>query len=85
LSGRAGCDLSLLLDEKRIAIAEHPVPRMVDSRASLVRKGRNWIVSISGGVEIDSWSVLNRAESSPELAKTRSAAAPREDEKWWWD
>ena len=85
LAGRAGCDLSLLLDEKRVAVAEYQVPRMVDSRASVVRKGRDWIVSISGGVEVDSWSVLNRVEVSGELAKTRAAAAPAEDDRWWWD
>jgi hypothetical protein len=85
LAGRAGCDLSLLLDEKRVAVAEYQAPRMVDSRASVVRKGRDWIVSISGGVEVDSWSVLNRVEVRGELAKTRAAAVPAEDDRWWWD
>jgi hypothetical protein len=85
LAGRAGCDLSLLLDEKRVAVAEYQVPRMIDSRASLIRKGRDWIVSISGGVEVDSWSVLNRVEVSGELAKTRAQAAPAEGNRWWWD
>ncbi|HEX5104354.1 MAG TPA: DUF1598 domain-containing protein, partial [Pirellulaceae bacterium] len=34
LPGRAGCDLSLLLEDKRVAVAEYHVPKTIDSRAS---------------------------------------------------
>ena len=84
LPEKAGCDLSLLLDEKRIAVAEYYVPKTIDSRASLVRRGQDWILSLSGGVQVDSWSVLNRVETRAELADTRQAATPK-PERWWWD
>src|SRR4029453_7191078 len=44
LPAKANCDLSLLLAEKKIAVAEYHVPKTVDSRASLVRRGSGWIV-----------------------------------------
>jgi hypothetical protein len=85
LPGKAGCDVSLLLDDKQIKVAEYHVPRSVDSRASLIRKGRGWVVGVSGGVEVDSWSVLNHVASQPELANLRTNSAPRKSDRWWWD
>jgi hypothetical protein len=85
LPGLAGCDLSLLLDEKRIGVAQYHVPKTVASQASLIRKGRQWVVSISGGVDVNSWAVLERVEVDPNLAARRKSAAPASDSRWWWD
>jgi hypothetical protein len=85
LPAKAGCHLSLLLDEKQLAVANYAVPKSVDSRASLIRKGHDWILSLSGGVQIDSWSVLNRVETRQILSITRRDATPVEAGRWWWD
>jgi hypothetical protein len=85
LPGRAGLNLSPLLDDKTIQVAQYQAPQSVASRASLVRKGRQWIVSISGGVDIDSWSVLDSLEQDLELAKLHQASAPIKLDRWWWD
>jgi hypothetical protein len=85
LPGRANCDLGLLGDEKRLAVAEHHTPKTLASRASLLRKEGEWIISVSGGVEIDSWSVLKQVEVQPELADIRSKSAAIKPDRWWWD
>jgi hypothetical protein len=85
LPGRAGCDLSILLEDKRVAVAEYAAPKTIDSRASFIRKDRQWIISVSGGVEVDSWAVLDRVETSAELAALRSKTAPPKQDSWWWD
>jgi hypothetical protein len=85
LPAKAGCDLSLLLDDRRIAIAEYPIPKTVASRASLVPKGATHILSLSGGVQVDSWSVLERPETSAEPADTHGAASRSRHDRWWWD
>jgi hypothetical protein len=85
LPAKAGCDLSLLLDERRVAIAEYPVPKTVDSRASLVRKGSTWILSLSGGVQVDSWSVLSRTETSENLTDKHRTVIQSNRDHWWWD
>jgi len=85
LPAAARCDLSLLLDEKRLAVAEYRVPKTIDSRASLIRRGPDWILSLSGGIQIDSWSVLNLVDVKTELATTRQSAAPPSTTRWWWD
>jgi hypothetical protein len=85
LPGCAGCDLSVLLEDKRVAVAEYPIPRTIDSRASLIRKEGRWVISVSGGVELDSWSVLERTETAADLADARQAAAQLKSDRWWWD
>jgi hypothetical protein len=85
LPRKANCDLSLLLDESRIAAAEYPVPKSVASRASFVRKGRDWIISLSGGVQVDSWSALEHFETSGELTNSRTAAQRVIPDRLWWD
>ncbi|HEY2411141.1 MAG TPA: DUF1598 domain-containing protein [Pirellulaceae bacterium] len=81
----AACDLSLLLDEKRLAVAEYQIPKTIDSRASLIRRGPDWILSLSGGIQIDSWSVLNHVETKADLTATRQSAIPPSTTRWWWD
>jgi hypothetical protein len=85
LATKANCDLSLLLDERQLAAAEYPVPAKVASQASLVRKGPGWILSLSGGVQVDSWSVLERVESSADLTTQQRQAASGRRNRWWWD
>jgi len=85
LPAKARCDLSLLLDDKRLAVAEYHVPQTVDSKASLIRKGQSQILSLSGGVQVDSWSVLNRVETSTDLSTTHQSAAALDPNRWWWD
>lgn len=84
LPGQAGCDLAVLLDDQKVQVAEYHVPKTLASRASLTRKGREWIVSVSGGVDVDSWSVLHRVETDQTLAETRAKATP-DSPRWWWD
>jgi hypothetical protein len=85
LPGLANCDLSLLLDEKQITVAEYHAPKTIASQASVLRQGRGWIVSISGGIDVNSWAVLEKAEVHPELTTTRKAGARADHKRWWWD
>jgi hypothetical protein len=85
LAGRSGCDLGLLLDEKQLAVAEQQAPKTIDSKASLVRKGKQTIISVSGGVEVDPWSVLERAEVGTQVAELRTRAGSLPAGRWWWD
>jgi hypothetical protein len=50
---------------------EYPAPRMVPSKASFVKAGRQWILSVSGGVQIFPWQVADRTEVAPSLASAR--------------
>jgi hypothetical protein len=85
LPARAQCDLSLLMDDARMQVAQYQTPQSVPSRASLIRKGQQWVVGVSGGVAVDSWSVLERVELQPELTNLREKTAASVIGRWWWD
>ena len=61
---------------------EYPAPRSVPSQASFVKAGRNWVVSVSGGVQIFPWQVADRTEVSKDLASTRQAHPAAKS--WYW-
>jgi Protein of unknown function (DUF1598) len=62
---------------------EYPAPRMVPSQASFVKAGRQWIISVSGGVQIFPWQVADRTEVADHLANTRSEQSSA-GRGWYW-
>ena len=65
-------------------LEQYPAPRTVASQASLVKKGRNWIISVSGGVQIFPWQVADRTEVSQELASARPEREAADGAAWYW-
>ncbi len=85
LPGRAGCDLPYMGDARRTRGPAYQVPKSVASQATFLRATRGWLVSISGGVDIDQWSPLARTTADDKLAGVRTEAAPSDPERWWWE
>ena len=84
LAQKAGHSLPLLLDSKQLPHDELEAVQRTDSVVSMIQKGSQWIISASGGVQIDSWAAARKQETSPEVAQARThAAAPAQ--RWWWD
>ena len=84
LLAAADCRLNVLLDESRLRGATLEVPKTVDSQASFVRARRGWIVSVSGGVEIDPWSVVEDVRQLDSLENVQQHSAVRRLDHWWW-
>lgn len=84
LPGRAGWEPSLLLDGKSLPAAEFYAARQTDSQASCVKKGSNWIISASGGVEIHSWQIADKVERNGQLDKVRQHINSNA-RQWWWN
>jgi hypothetical protein len=85
LTGKAGCRLPALMDASGVDIASFPAPREVDTQASLLKKGRNWLISASGGVKVNSRLIVDRVEKTSSLDVIRIRALAREHEEWWWN
>jgi len=77
---RSGLRAPNLMSEQ--PLEEYPVPRMVPSQASFTKAGRNWVISVSGGVQIFPWQVADRTEISSDLAQAR--AEPPAAAGWYW-
>jgi len=93
LAAKARFDMPLLRSTSDIKPASLAVPKTIASQANAVRKGSQWIVTVSGGVEIDSWAIADKADteasvpqkSAVTLAKTREISATPPPRRWWWD
>ena len=81
LSG-VGLEMPRILAEE--VLEQFHAPRRVASKASFVKKGRNWIISASGGVQINPWDVANRPAEIVSLNDVRDRAAPLSD-AWYWE
>jgi len=78
---QAAADLPLLTSGKHLRGPRYHVPQAVEPHLSVARTQRGWIVGVSGGVDIDSWSVLNSPETGViARGKPRPASDP-----WWWE
>ena len=78
-------ELPMLLDDRRLQLAAHRIPKNVASHASAHRIGETWVVSVSGGVELDVPRVVNAAELQVGVREARMHASPQRIESWWWD
>lgn len=88
LTGKAGHSFPLLTAAESLPTASAPVPKQVPSQASFVKRGKNYVISASGGVEINSWQMASQASQSAEPAEVRqreAAAAKQHAGRWWWD
>jgi hypothetical protein len=85
LDQKAGLDVEALASPS-IPTSEVNVPREIPSQASFVRKNKNVVMSVSGGVEITPADVVKNRENSEALAPIRTkAAADPTVWQWWWN
>lgn len=84
LTQKAGYSLPILMEPSGVAVEKFFPPKQVDSKASVIKKGRNWVISASGGVQMNPWGVIAKNEKSDELATVRTQAASAEPATWWW-
>ncbi len=79
---RSGLEIPRLRQD--VPLAEFPAPRTVPSAASFVKAGRNWVVTVSGGVQIFPWQVADRTEIAKDLATARPAVPAEKTAAWYW-
>ncbi len=86
LVGRAGCRLpELTRVDSHLGTCELNAPRKVATQCSFVKRTNDWVITASGGVEIDGWQIVERRQRSNEAASQRNAAAPPATAGWWWN
>ncbi len=84
LTERVGHDFTLFFNEAQLPTTPFNVPTQVSTQASLLRKGSNWLISASGGVQINPWSVFQKTETSTATGTARKALNVPAG-KWWWN
>ena len=87
LADRADCRLDLIMDAKRLPLYVHQIPREVASKASFIKKGHNYVISVSGGVQLQPWSLIQdvKTDAAPSTARGKALGASTTAKSWWWD
>ncbi len=87
LAQRANCELSDLLgDSGQVELEELAVPRRVEPQCSFIRGTSGWIVTASGGVDVNAFEVVESQQLDPSLSQTqRRARAAERASSWWWN
>ena len=84
LAGGNGFPL-LARPDSTFAVAQLPAPKTLEPQCSFVRIGRNYVITASGGVLIESWQVASNHEVSPQLKAVHAEGSPRTEQTWWWN
>ncbi len=78
-------DLAAITDDL-VQMPSRPVPSSVPTECSYVNIKGNYVVTASGGVQVDSWAVAGNTQVDPELIKTSTLAlASHDTNRWWWN
>jgi hypothetical protein len=87
LDKTAGLDLSVLRGTKGdIDVGGRATPKTIPAHCSLIKGAGGWIVSASGGVEINPWQVVSQTRKSDNsIAAKRAPALSASGAQWWWD
>ncbi len=83
LLAKAGARFPQLTQSDGLATVQLPAPRQVASKAVVAKKGRNWVIA-AGGVSINPWALVEKAETHARVASIRTKAAGK-PAAWWWD
>ena len=69
-----------------VQMPSRPVPSSVPTACSFVNIKGNYVVTASGGVQVDSWAVAGNTKIDTELANTSTVAlAAKDGNRWWWN
>lgn len=76
---------SIMSEKDGAPIQSFNAPKQVSTQCSLTKSGNKFIITASGGVEINSWGVLEKVEESPAVGKLREKAAGNAGKSLWWN
>ena len=85
LDQKAGMNLSELIGEDAVDLVSYTPPKAVQPQCSFVRGRSGWVVTASGGVDINPLAVVQNQETDGKLADARTSALAASSDRWWWD
>jgi len=85
LQSLAICDLSNLASESSIVkLTKLDVPNSLDPQCSFIQTAKGWVVSASGGVQVDSWQIASQIKVNDAVSSVSNSGAvwANEDRVW---
>ncbi|MGL4512454.1 MAG: DUF1598 domain-containing protein [Lacipirellulaceae bacterium] len=68
---------------EKFDLERYNAPQSVATQASFVKKGRQWVVTASGGVQVFPWQIADQTKEVASLAPVAEAGA-QQSTSWWW-
>jgi hypothetical protein len=85
LASKAGHDFAVLTGAAEgLSTLKIDAPKQVATGATLARKGKKTMIA-AGGVQMNPWTLVDKAEKSAEVAKVLGKASGAQRTTWWWD
>jgi len=82
---KAGEDFPLLTGAPEVLPnAKFDAPKQVATMAGLTKKGKKTVIA-AGGVQMNPWTMVDKAEASAKLSEVRGKASGSGRTNWWWD
>jgi hypothetical protein len=72
-------------NEGNVELPALNVPTSVPTQCSFVRIDDNWLVTASGGVEVDSWAVVEQTTVDDQLDTIHAQAVTGDTDAAWWN
>lgn len=76
---------TLASSDSEYEVYKLPVPKKLPTRASVVKIGSNYMITASGGVQVESWQVASKSEVVEQVAANRDRTNPDDYINWWWN
>ncbi|QDV12999.1 hypothetical protein CA51_28850 [Rosistilla oblonga] len=86
LDETAGVNLDLLMGRgTEVPVAVYTAPAAISPECSFLRSRKGWIVTTSGGVDINAFEIVERQAADATLSGVRGKSAAEEATSWWWN
>ncbi len=69
---------------KEYELEAYDAPKSVATKATFLKKGRKWVITASGGVQIYPWQIADKVVEEESLAPLREQASVIAQGNWWW-
>ncbi len=74
-----------ILGHEMVSTPSWNIPQQVPTQCSFVKLSKSWLVTASGGVDVDSFAVAEKTETVPSIGKIAVLANQRSADNWWWN
>jgi hypothetical protein len=83
---KAGLSVPILTEQDSpLKLQKSNAAKQIPPEVSFLRTRNSWIVTASGGVQVESWQVASNVKTSSELSDVRQQAlSPRSSKSIWW-
>ena len=85
LAEKLNMNLPGILGHEMVSTPSWNIPQQVPTQCSFVKLSKSWLVTASGGVDVDSFAVAEKTETVPSLGKLAVLASQRSADNWWWN